>query len=901
MDTCRRPETYSFYHMQMLYVLGALLRTLAGFLASYYLYNDELSSARLNACIASDLRRPTYGNLMAFLRTCAGEGIDWGGLNALVRAVRLILKKKNGGIPGVPREMGLMDALIRYRNSVVHGSRALTEEECRQRCPAVESALCSVLEELSVLGGSHITVEGGPRLVISDTEVRLFPLAFEDGLPILGIMEGYDTGRRRIRYVCVHREWETEAPWRVWVELLQRRGLSARDWGEVDEVWLRRRSAALLPAAYRLPSEFDPPPALLESVLDCADMSGVLPAHDPSFAAAVLFRAAADRFCFVIDPKDAAWGMSAYEGLTSLLGLSSSLSDLPLEHPLNSLLCRVDVVVTNVDDENTYADWKGLERDFPGLRVIRVQNAGEDEAGFQGPGELLPEIFDKLSAEGGHELTWDGLSPAARRWVDSYEKAVFLVENEYLMRNVETDPVRVWREYLLEALSGEVDPKVAADLAKVCEPLTTRGGVGPRHKLLNDLGVLKTAPDGSWAFSNEWARAAVYGVALSSLRGRRQVRLAENPPPPYSMELCRELRRVCRTMREQPSSASRGGLALLALSAIEKKSPPFAAPLSENEINSVIGSCALAVSWGRADAADFLLGRAWESLGGRQIVADGRTFAVASAVRRHGSPALAEKLFERLAASPTPFSVRCKHELAGVLRDRGTGDDRERSARLYAEILAEPGLPLEQRVRSLCGAAENQMWLENFEDAHRLLGEALALTTEGADADRLRAIIQHRLATVHLHEGTHDEGLAAAREALRLLKEHRHGPFAARCLDIYSRLLTGAGDMEGALAHLDQSLSIKRTLGDRLGLQKGLLQLSLLRQRVGSADAAAPAFEALELAERGGDLLGRIFIHRRLAVLFRHDPDKHAFHQGRVRELSESARKVGRRENDDTA
>jgi hypothetical protein len=55
----------------MLYVVGALLRTLAGFLASYYLYYDELNSARLNACIASDLRRPTYGNLAAFPRTCA--------------------------------------------------------------------------------------------------------------------------------------------------------------------------------------------------------------------------------------------------------------------------------------------------------------------------------------------------------------------------------------------------------------------------------------------------------------------------------------------------------------------------------------------------------------------------------------------------------------------------------------------------------------------------------------------------------------------------------------------------------------------------------------------------------------------------------------------------------------
>ena len=890
LESCRQPETHNFYHAQMLYVIGALLRTLAGFLASYYLYHDELNSARLNACIASDLRRPTYGNLAAFLRTCAHERIDWGKLDGVVRAVKLILKKKSGGLSGIHRGMGLMDALIRYRNSVVHGHRALNEEECSQRCPAIEGALCSVFKELTILGGSNIIVEGGPRLVIGDAEVPLFPLAFEDGLPMLGIMEGYDTGRRRIRYVCVQREWETEATWPVWVELLQRRGLSAREWGEIDEDWIRRRSAALLPLGYRLPSEFDPPHGLLENVLGCIDADGVLPAHDPNFAAAVLFRAAAERFCFILDPKDQTWEGNAFEGLTSLLGLSPSLSELPVQHPLNSLVGRVYVVVINVDDETIYTNWKNLERDFPGLCVLRVQKVGESQAGFQAPGELLPELFDGLADEGGHELRWAGLSAAARQWVDTFEKATFLVENEYLMRNVETDPVRVWREYLLEALPDDIQPSLADELAETCER-SSRNKLGQARQLLNDLGVLKTAPDGSWTFNSEWARAATYGVALSSPSARQRARLADNPPTPLSLELCKELRRVCRATRYHPPLESRGGQALLALAALEKKPPSFVGPLSEGDLDSVVGSCALAVSWGRADAADFLLGRVWESLGERRLVADERTLSVASAVRRHGSPALAEKLFERLAGSGSSLSLRCKHELAGVLRDRGTGDDRARATRLYAELLAEPQLPLEQRVRSLSGAAENQMWLENFIEARGLLGEALRLTGAGTDSDRLRAIILHRLATVHLHEGTHEEGLAAIEEAMRLLKGPHRGAFAARCLDIYARLLTTVGDYKSAATHLDHSLNIKRALGDRLGLQKGLQQLSLLRQTMKAGDAAGPAFEALELAERSGDLLGQIFLHRRLAVLFRQDPDKKSYHQGRVLELSELVKK----------
>jgi hypothetical protein len=86
---------------------------------------------------------------------------------------------------------------------------------------------------------------------------------------------------------------------------------------------------------------------------------------------------------------------------------------------------------------------------------------------------------------------------------------------------------------------------------------------------------------------------------------------------------------------------------------------------------------------------------------------------------------------------------------------------------------------------------------------------------------------------------------------------------------------------------LQCSLAIKRALGDRLGLQKGLLQLSLIRQNGGAADAAAPAREALQLAERSGDLVGQRFLHRRLASLLSGDPEARAHHLERVRQLTE--------------
>jgi tetratricopeptide (TPR) repeat protein len=884
LDTLRAPATMAFYHAQLLHAVGTLLRSLAGFLASYYLYDLTADCPKLNSCIATDLRRPTYGNLLAFLRACAAtDGVPtWGPLAEVVRGLRSALRLKHAGLQGFDAAVPAVDALINYRNRVAHGGGALSEQECQARAPALEVTLVRLLDRLRTLMGCRVTGGPVPSLRIRGEEMPLFPLAYEDPHPFLGLMEGYDTKEHTVRFVSVHGEWETASPWADWAGLLQQRGLLARSWDAIDGPWLAKRARAVMPACCRLPAHAPPLGLVGEEVRRCIDLDGSLAAADPDLAAAIYCATATDRLCFVLDPADRSSTLSAYSALSDMLGTSPSIATLPRGHALETLLARVTIVLYGPAD--AVAGWKELQQDYPGLQTIIVKKVEGERPGFRASPDLLQALFDAESAESGQRRTWADLPPDTQQWADTFAKIKFLIARPYLGTE-RTDPIRVWREFLQELLPRRLEPGLVAGLVAACE------GSFPNPdpsiaRLLADLGLLRTTRGGDWSWTSEWARAAAYSVALGGAQGRQQERLADSPPRPVTPEIATELRWRCREMRYEPPVSVPGGRALLALAATAPEALPLPVAPSQTDIAHFIEACALLVAWGRPDAVDRLLDSTWQALGAQALTADDGTLTIAVAVRRHGSPALAERLFAALAGSATAVALRAKHELAGVLRDRGAPGDRERAARLYAEVLATPNLTREQRIRSLCGTAENLMWLRRYDDARASLREAL----DGASDPVSRAMVLHRLATVCLHQGAHDEALAAIEEAVQLLGTDRQGPFAARCLDIYARVLASFERQVEAARALEQSLAIKRALGDRLGLQKGLLQLSQLREHAGAPDAATPALDALRLAERSNDVLGQQFIHRRLAVLLRQDPEARAYHLRRVEELGARTR-----------
>ena len=73
--------------------------------------------------LETDLRRPTYGNLLAFLRACASTDRvpDWGPLADVVQGLRSALRLKHAGLSGFDAAAPAMDALINYRNRVAQG------------------------------------------------------------------------------------------------------------------------------------------------------------------------------------------------------------------------------------------------------------------------------------------------------------------------------------------------------------------------------------------------------------------------------------------------------------------------------------------------------------------------------------------------------------------------------------------------------------------------------------------------------------------------------------------------------------------------------------------------------------------------------------------------------------
>jgi tetratricopeptide (TPR) repeat protein len=279
----------------------------------------------------------------------------------------------------------------------------------------------------------------------------------------------------------------------------------------------------------------------------------------------------------------------------------------------------------------------------------------------------------------------------------------------------------------------------------------------------------------------------------------------------------------------------------------------------------LFGSCSLLVAWLRPDLATNVLSGIWNrNVGSLRPELLER---LAQAARRHGAPDLAVTILEQLATRTDELGIRATHMLAGTLRDRGQRGDRDRARVLYSKILEIDGISEEQRVRSACGMAENLSLQGQHEGGISLLRSALT-TTKRPD---LAGLVHHRLATIMYYHADDVPGLSHSEAAIGSLKGNYRGPLTARYLDTHARLLSRLDRTVEAIHFLMIAIEIKRALGDRRGLQMGLLLLSSLRDEAGLPDPVAPAMEALSLASQSNDDAGAYFSHKRLAVLFRRD------------------------------
>ena len=146
-------------------------------------------------------------------------------------------------------------------------------------------------------------------------------------------------------------------------------------------------------------------------------------------------------------------------------------------------------------------------------------------------------------------------------------------------------------------------------------------------------------------------------------------------------------------------------------------------------------------------------------------------------------------------------------------------------------------------------------------------------------------MVHHRWASAHLSKGETELANGRSQAAIQLIPKPHASALASRVLDVASRIHERMGHMAEAVATLSESLQIKRARGDRLGLQKGLLGLSNLRQHHGMGNAFEPAEQALDLATAAVDLQGQFYAWKRLARLVGPTDDRRPRYLEKIAEL----------------
>lgn len=877
----READGAAVKHNQILFTLGFVLRFLSALFVSLYLRNRNAVDVRIDHCIITDLRRPSYGNLLRFLRACIKADFSWEPLDALADQLQKLFKIKHSGLPLISKETPLLDAFISYRNRVAHGGAAIDNATAEAQLPPLQTLLSVVLEHMMPLSRYAFVYKDGFYLSAQDHFLAVIPLAKYDSARFIGIMEGYDSRKKTLRFVSPEQSWESADEWSEWELLLQERGLLPLPLDKIDKTWLQNRARALIPAT------FQPPPGLISASVTaalrkCIEADGLLRSNDPLLAAISLITNS-DKICFVLDPQDKCWSMEVYIGFANLVGVASDIGSIPDGHFFEELAGEICVLIIPAAGTTSAPDWRILQYDFPGLEVITLKQSHTPGNGYTFTASLRQTIFNAFAKENNLNLTWNDVPESLAHWIDSVEKIRFVVQHWPLIRADLSHPVTVWSQYLADMLGELSDASLIEDFAVACSDLQDIS-----HKtaieILLDLGLVGLDAEGTPRFDSEFARAGLYCRVLHCARARQRRRLASHPPLPHTIEIARTLDIVARSEPIELSDSP--GLTLLAAYRCIDDPQDLFRFHSGDPQPDVFAISVLLVNWGYPHRVDAVLSGYWSAVQDQKIGSTSDALAVATAVRKHGSAELALQIFERLGQQHPRIATRARHEMAGILRDRGRGEDRKCAEQIYNSILSQSGLDSEQRVRSCAGAAENFYLQHRYDEATTLLEDALSKT----DEPRLQAILYHRLAATRSFAGDYERAMEWSTRAIDYFDNTYSGGFASRCLDTHARLLSHLDRHEEALDYLMKSLEIKRAFGDRRGLQIGLLFLSTLQSYSGIGHAESSALEALNLAQRSNDIAGQIHAHKRLAVLKRENKAEQKKHRLKIKELENITR-----------
>jgi CHAT domain-containing protein/tetratricopeptide (TPR) repeat protein len=242
--------------------------------------------------------------------------------------------------------------------------------------------------------------------------------------------------------------------------------------------------------------------------------------------------------------------------------------------------------------------------------------------------------------------------------------------------------------------------------------------------------------------------------------------------------------------------------------------------------------------------------------------------AVLDAIER-GDLAAAERELETLASGSRvedPAGRQLADDLSDLATVRSWRGDAAGAAEAWRESIAvldllDPPTTAPSRVARLDALAEAERRLGRYDEAERLLREAISVSEAHLPRNSAHARLLNNLGALLWDEVRHDEAAALLREALRISEadpeaEPDRIPVARHNL---ANLLREQGRLEEAESLHEGALALARTpLAGDARLAVFLEEAAVVKGELGKHDEAAALFaEALDVAEALGDPLER--------------------------------------------
>jgi len=823
-------------HDQILFTYGYILRLATSVFCCYYLRYNQQVDDRINNQIINELKRPSYGNLLAFIRTCTKSGIDWGICNPMINEFSRLFKLKSRNIPNIKKGNLILDSFITYRNSMAHGGAILTEEQYQKNSTALYSELKIILESLKSFSQFSFELDHhreSINLILNENELEISPLSHFDSEIEIGFMEGYNDRNHTIRYVGEHSIVESDFSWSNWESMLHSFSLLPIHYKKITSNWIRMRSKAIIqPFLFEIkPTKYR---TFFEKMMLANERKNKIYSSDPQLSA-FLFYNFSNKDVFFIELNSSNNTLDSFQIISQSLGIHPSINNIQTGN--ESILDNVLFLIYSNDEKITRI-FKAIQKDFPNLEFIFLLDNTEHSNYY-----FDEQLYDQII----YDLKLNISSSLVRSNLKS-----IIVKSVYTSNDL-------WLKQLKDTLGNKPGLQLLEKLHEIILS-PENGNYYPNLILsLKDNRIIETNFLDQIQFTSSAALEVLYSYILKYTQGRQKARLI-NSPPNNTIGIAEILYK--NSSINDFKESSDGFVLWVCYCSISSNLDLENLNLDLNQL-AKIG--VILVRFKRPDAFKVFVPFI------ENLVKDSKSYEnidleLISLIRSHCDPQLSINLLKEISHSSSKNAIKAKHQLAGVFRDSREQIKVENAIEIYGEILSNETIDPEQKVWSTCGLAESYYILNDDRSTdilQRLLGEI-------EKNQYFRLIILHRLAAAYYHLGDPNKAIGYSNQAIE--RKDIGGKLGSRIYDTHSRILSSLNNND-SIKFAEKSLEIKKAMGDRRGIQISLLNLSQICQYMDSDLSIKYAENAYELAKLVNDNSGQLFALRRLKTLNRKNND----------------------------